>query len=139
MKASRTPLAASAPPGRPAELSSPVLACVDVRVRAFTAEAVNTMGPVLAELGFTGPEILRSPRPYPVNVTLRYRRETTVVETTLALGYGGQEHVYTTVAPATGAARGTEVGRGTAHTGPRIRRALDHQSRVTRAFLMARR
>lgn len=109
---------------------------VDVRVKTFAAQAAARLIYLGREFGFVGPEIDDHGGSYPVMLSLRYHRPSTVVEVSLVLAYGGEEYVTTTlVVQQNGSPQRSEIGTDTAHTGYQMRRALDRQAHALRQQL----
>jgi hypothetical protein len=114
---------------------------VDVRVRTFVQEAADRLGFLLAEFGFTGPETVPDETGvYPLLRRVRFRRADLAIEISLVLSYMGEEYVAADLVAKdeSGSVRRTEIGRGSAHTGYQMRRALDLQATVVRRSLSER-
>jgi hypothetical protein len=112
---------------------------VDVRVKTFAAEVTSRLSFLCADYGFTGPEAVHAQDDdsYPVLRTCRYDHGDFAVEVSLTLSYMGEEYVTATLVSAVGpgAARRSQIGQGTAHTGYQMRRALDRQADAIRALV----
>jgi hypothetical protein len=108
---------------------------MDIRVKTFAAEAIRRLNFLLDEHGFAGPEVQGDRDTYPLLISVYYHRSDLDVEASLVLSYAGEEYVTVRLLHAddqSGAARRTEVGTSTAHTGYQMRRALDRQAQAVR-------
>jgi hypothetical protein len=113
---------------------------MDVRVKTFAPEAAKRLNFLLDEYNFEGPQIERNEGASPLLIRVSYHRGDAAVETSLVLSYGGEEYVATELLRsryASSAARRTEIGTDTAHTGYQMRRALDCQAAKLREVLRA--
>jgi hypothetical protein len=111
---------------------------VDVRVKTFATEAANRLGFLREEFGFRGPEAVPDQAGvYPLMRRVRFERADLAVEISLVLSYMGEEYVAADLVAEdnSGSARRTQIGRGTAHTGYQMRRALDLQAQSVRRAL----
>jgi hypothetical protein len=108
---------------------------MDIRVKTFAAEAIRRLNFLLDEHGFAGPEVQGDRDTYPLLISVYYHRSDLDVEASLVLSYAGEEYVTVRLLHAddqSGAARRTEVGTSTAHTGYQMRRALDRHAQAVR-------
>ncbi len=110
---------------------------MDVRRKAFAAEAGRRFGFLSADYGFSGPEVIGAGDEYPLVRTLRYSRGGLAVEVSLVLSYMGEEYVITTLVTQPGYARPRrdEIGHSPARTGYQMRRALEQHADVARKLI----
>jgi hypothetical protein len=108
-------------------------------MKTFEAEARSRLGFLCADFGFLGPEFDNHGGGYPVVLSLRYHRASTLVEVCLVLAYGGEEYVATSLRTGQGddPRQASEIGDNTARSAFQMRRALDHQAVALRQVLAA--
>jgi hypothetical protein len=109
---------------------------VGIRVKSFASEAADGLGFLCAEYGFTGPEVVPDEAgAYPLLRRVRYQRTGLAIEISLVLSYMGEEYVAAELVSedGSGSVRRTQIGSGAAHTGYRMRRALDRQAEAVRS------
>jgi hypothetical protein len=72
-----------------------------------------------------------------IRCCVRFERADLAVEISLVLSYMGEEYVAADLVTEddSGSVRRTQIGRGTAHTGYQMRRALDLQAQSVRRVL----
>jgi hypothetical protein len=105
---------------------------MDWRVKSFESEARAAFA-FLIEQGFTvGTEPMPDTSRRPASVTVRFHGPETAVDTSLVLGFAGEDSIHTTLRTVTGS---SEFGPAAAHKGHELKKALSAHAESVRDAL----
>ncbi|MFN8191856.1 MAG: hypothetical protein U0R78_15730 [Nocardioidaceae bacterium] len=105
---------------------------MDWRVKSFESEARAAFA-ALTDQGFTvGSEPAADLSRRPVKITVRFQGRKQTIETSLVLGFAGEDGVQTSLLTATGS---SDFGPTVAHSGHQMKKALAEHAEAVRTVL----
>ncbi len=105
---------------------------MDWRVKSFESEALAAFA-YLVEAGFTvGSEPVADATRRPAKVAVRFQRNEATVETSLVLGFAGEDGVHATLLTTTGS---SDFGPTVTHSGHEMKKALAEHAEAVRTAL----